>query len=136
MHVMSILANEVLGLPVKFIALGGTAENLNALIRGDILLASVSEDSAKALIDAGEIRVVLVFDKKSTYPGAVTIQDLGHPELINPSMGERFLAAPPNLPKKIEKNIVYRLEQKNRFRAESTVWQRPRKSCEGVERIL
>ncbi|MDP2759359.1 MAG: tripartite tricarboxylate transporter substrate binding protein [Sideroxyarcus sp.] len=105
-HIMSIIANEALGLPVKFIAFGGTAENLNALIRGDIQMASVSEDSAKALIDAGEIRVVLSFDKKSSYPAAVSIQDLGHPELINPSMGERFLAGPPNLPKKIAKNIV------------------------------
>ena len=98
--------NEALGLPVKFIAFGGTAENLNALIRGDIQLAAVSEDSAKALIDSGEIRVVVSFDKKTSYRDAVSIQDLGHPELINPSMGERFLAGPPNLPKKIEKNIV------------------------------
>ena len=90
LHVMSILANEALGLPVKFIPFGGTAENMNALIRGDIQLAAVSEDSAKALIDAGEIRVVLYFGKKSPYPDAVSIQDLGHPELINPTMGERI----------------------------------------------
>lgn len=105
-HIMSIIANEALGLPVKFIAFGGTAESLNALIRGDIQMITISEDSAKALIDAGEIRVVLSFDKKSSYPDAVSIQDLGHPELINPSKGERFLAGPPNLPKRIAKNIA------------------------------
>jgi tripartite-type tricarboxylate transporter receptor subunit TctC len=105
-HIMSILANEALGLPVKFIAFGGTAESLNALMRGDIQMITISEDSAKALIDAGEIRVVLSFDKKSVYPDAVSIQDLGHPELINPSKGERFLAGPPNLPSRIEKAIA------------------------------
>ena len=105
-HIMSILANEALGLPVKFIAFGGTSESLNALLRGDIQIITISEDSAKALIDAGELRVLLSFDKKSAYPDAVSIQDMGHPELINPSKGERFLAGPPNLPKRIEKNIA------------------------------
>jgi len=105
-HIMSILANEALGLPVKFIAFGGTAESLNALIRGDIQMITISDDSAKTLIDAGEIRVVLSFDKKSSYPDAVSIMDLGHPELINPSKGERFLAGPPNLPRPIEEAIA------------------------------
>ena len=41
----------------------------------------ISEDSAKALIDAGEIRVVLSF-KKSSYPAAVSVQDLGHQSLL------------------------------------------------------
>lgn len=105
-HIMSILANEALGLPVKFIAFGGTAESLNALMRGDVQMITISDDSAKALLDAGEIRVVLAFEKKSPYPDAISIQDLGHPELINPSKGERFLAGPPNLPKNIEKALA------------------------------
>ncbi len=106
LHVTSIIANEALGLPAKFIPFGGTAESLNGLIRGDVQLMTISDDSAKSLIDAGEIRVLLALDKKSDYPGAVSIQDLGHPELVNLTKAHRFLAGPPGLPKDIEKTIV------------------------------
>jgi tripartite-type tricarboxylate transporter receptor subunit TctC len=105
-HIASIVANEALGLPSKFIAYGGTSESLNALIRGDVQIVTVSEDSAKALIDSGELRVLLSFDKKSAYPEATSVQDLGHPELINLTKGNRFLAGPPALPKKVEKSIT------------------------------
>ena len=105
-HVTSIIANAGLDLPAKFIPFGGTAESLNALLRGDVQVVSVSDDSAKTLIDAGEIRVLLSFDKKSIYPGAPSIQDLGHPELVNPTKGNRFLVGPPGLPKNLEKTIV------------------------------
>ncbi len=110
-HIASIIANEVLGLPVRFIAFGGTTESLNALIRGDVQMVTVSEDSAKTLIDSGEIRVLLSFDKKRAYPDGVSIQDLGHPELINPTKGNRFLAGPPKLPKKTETVIAEAFQQ-------------------------
>lgn len=106
LHVTSIIANEVLGLPAKFIPFGGTAESINGLIRGDVQLMTISDDSAKSLIDAGELRVLLALDKKSAYPGAVSIQDLGHPELVNLTKAHRFLAAPPGLPQEIKKTIV------------------------------
>jgi len=105
-HIATIIANEVLALPAKFIAYGGTAENINALVRGDVQISTISEDSAKNLIDSGEMRVLLTFDKKSRYPGAVSIQDLGHPELINPTKGTRFLAGPPKLNSKIVDILV------------------------------
>jgi tripartite-type tricarboxylate transporter receptor subunit TctC len=105
-HVASIIANAGLGLPARFIPFGGTAESLNALLRGDVQMVSVSDDSAKTLIDAGELRVLLSFDKKSIYPGAPSIQDLGHPELVNPTKGNRFFVGPPGLPKNAEKTIV------------------------------
>jgi tripartite-type tricarboxylate transporter receptor subunit TctC len=97
LHVTSIVANEVLDLPVRFIPSGGTAETVSGLIRGDIQIMTISDDSAKALLDAGEVRVLLAFDRKSIYPGAVSIQELGHPELINRTKAYRFLAGPPGL---------------------------------------
>jgi tripartite-type tricarboxylate transporter receptor subunit TctC len=106
LHITSIIANEVLGLPAKFIPAGGTAESINALIRGDVQLMTISDDSAKSLIDAGELRVLLVLDKKSAYPGAVSIQDLGHPGLVNLTKAHRFLAGPPGLPKEIKQKLV------------------------------
>jgi tripartite-type tricarboxylate transporter receptor subunit TctC len=110
-HITSIVANEALGLPSKFIAYGGTAESLNALIRGDVQIVTVSEDSAKALIDSGDLRVLLAFEKKSAYPDSVSAQDLGHPELINLTKGNRFLAGPPNLSNKVGKSITEAFQQ-------------------------
>ena len=106
LHVTSIVANEVLNLPARFIPSGGTAETVGALIRGDIQMMTISDDSAKALLDAGEVRVLLAFDKKSVYPGAVSIQELGHPELINRTKAYRFLAGPPGLPSQTGNMIV------------------------------
>ncbi len=105
-HLTSIVANEVLGLASKFIAYGGTAESLNALIRGDVQIVTVSEDSAKALIDSGDLRVLLAFERKSAYPDSVSAEDLGHPELVNLTKGNRFLAGPPNLSKNAGKSIT------------------------------
>ena len=110
-HIASIVANEALGLPSKFIAYGGTSESLNALIRGDVQIVTVSEDSAKSLIDSGELRVLLSFDRKTPYPDATTAQDLGHPELINLTKGHRFLAGPPALPAKVAKSITTAFQQ-------------------------
>lgn len=110
-HIASIVANETLGLPSKFIAYGGTSESLNALIRGDVQIVTVSEDSAKALVNSGELRVLLSFDKKSAYPEATSVQDLGHPELINLTKGHRFLAGPPALSKKVERSIKEAFQQ-------------------------
>ena len=113
LHVTSIIANEALGLPVKYIPFGGTAENMNALLRGDIHISMISDDSARALLDSGEIHALLSFEKKSSYPGAPSIQDLGHPELILPTKGHRFLVAPPGLPKGLNNMIVEAFQQAN-----------------------
>ena len=112
LHITSIVANDVLGLPVKFVPFGGgTAENLNALLRGDIQVILISDDSAKTLIDAGELRVLLAFDEKSSYPGAPSIRDLGHPELIKLTKGHRLLAGPPAMPPDVEGAIVGAFQQ-------------------------
>lgn len=66
----SIIVTERVGIPVRFIPWGGgTAECMNALIRGDIQVALVSDDSVKGLLDAGEIKVLAVIAEKSKYPG-------------------------------------------------------------------
>jgi len=105
-HVTSIIANEALHLSSRFIPFGGTAENMNALLRGDIQMSSVSDDSVKTLLDSGEVRPLVYFDHKSPFPGVPSIQDLGHPELVNPTKGHRFLVAPPGLPKELQKTLV------------------------------
>jgi tripartite-type tricarboxylate transporter receptor subunit TctC len=96
-HVCAIIANEKLGTRFKLIPFRGTAECMAALLRGDVETALVSDDSAKPLIDAKEIKVLLSFSDTSEYPGTVNIKDLGHPELIDQISSHRIVVAPPNL---------------------------------------
>ena len=98
-HLDSIVLTERLGVPVKFIPwAGGTAEVMNALMRGDIHVALVSEDSVRGLLNAGEIKCILEISEKSAYPGVPTIKDLGHPDLAFKLGTQRFIVAPPKFP--------------------------------------
>lgn len=103
----SIIVTERVGIPTRFIPWGGgTAECMNALIRGDIQVALVSEDSVKGLLDAGEIRVLIVVAEKSKYPGVPSIKDLGYPDLPEKLGAHRFVIAPPALPDEIRNILV------------------------------
>ena len=77
---------------------------MGALIRGDVDVVMVSEDSAKGLIDAKEVKVLLAFNDRTDYPGAMNIKELGFPDLIDQVSSHRLVIAPPNLaaePKRI-----------------------------------
>ena len=100
-HVSSILVKEAAGVPAKLINFPGAAENINALLRGDVQVALVSEESAKALIAAGEVRVLTVLSDTSAYPGVPSIAQLGYPELADPLKLHRFIIGPPNMPKEV-----------------------------------
>lgn len=105
-HIDSIIVKEETGIPARFIPFGNTAMNMNALIRGDIQVALVSADSVKAMIDAGEIRVLTEFSDKRNYPGVPNILDLGYPH-INEKLGvHRFLIAPPAVPENIKNSLI------------------------------
>jgi len=96
-HVCGIIANEKMGTKFKLIPFRGTAESIGALMRGDVGVVMISEDSAKPLIDAKEIKVLLSFSDHTDYPGAVSIKELGFPDLIDEVSSHRFFIAPPNL---------------------------------------
>ncbi len=100
-HVISILVKEAAGLPVRLINFPGAVENGNALMRGDIDVAMMAEDSAKGMIDSGEFKVLTVFSEKSDYPGVSSIAQLGYPKLVDPSKLHLFVIGPPSLPKEI-----------------------------------
>ncbi len=95
----SIIVKEAVGIPARFIPWGGTAECMNALLRGDVQVALVSEDSVKALLSAGEIKPLTQFTEKSEYPGMPSIKDLGYPDLVERVGTQRFVIAPPGLKK-------------------------------------
>ncbi len=103
----SIVLTERMGIPARFIPWGGgTSESMNALMRGDVQVVLVSDDSVKGLLDAGEIRPIAVITEKSKYPGVPSIKDLGHPDLAEKLGNTRFVIAPPGLPKNIKNAIV------------------------------
>ncbi|MFB3886793.1 MAG: Bug family tripartite tricarboxylate transporter substrate binding protein [Thermodesulfobacteriota bacterium] len=98
-HVASILLKEAAKLPVRLINFPGAAENVNALLRGDVQVAMLTEESAKPMLDAGEIRVIMVMSEKSEFPGVPTVGQLGFPELAESTKLQRFVIGPPNIPK-------------------------------------
>jgi tripartite-type tricarboxylate transporter receptor subunit TctC len=100
-HVSSILVKEEAKVPARLINFPGAAENLNALLRGDVQVALVSEESAKPMIAAGELRVLTVLSDTSAYPGVPSISQLGFPDLAEPLKLHRFVIGPPSLPKEV-----------------------------------
>jgi len=105
-HVACILLKEAAKLPVRLINFPGAAENANALLRGDVDLAMLTEESAKPMVDAGEFRVLTVMSEVSEYPGAPTIGELGYPELSEPTKLQRFVIAPPKVPKEVAETLI------------------------------
>jgi tripartite-type tricarboxylate transporter receptor subunit TctC len=103
----SIVLTERMGIPTRFIPwAGGTAESMNALMRGDVQVSLVSEDSVMGLLQAGEIRPIAVISDKSTYPGVPTIKELGHPDLADKLGTQRFVVGPPGLPVSIQRAFI------------------------------
>ena len=100
-HVVSILVKDAANLPIRLINFPGAVENGNALMRGDIDVAMMAEDSAKGMIDSGDFKVLTVFSEKSDYPGVLSIAQLGYPGLTDPCKLHLFVIGPPGLPKEI-----------------------------------
>ncbi len=110
-HVAAIIMNETMGTKFKLINFPGTAENINALIRGDVQMIIASEESVKGLIDAKEVKVLLMFSEVSKYPGVSTIKDLGFPELAYQMSSHRFIVAPPDLEKGPKETLLAALKK-------------------------
>ncbi len=102
-HVASILFIDTTGLSAKPVIFDGTAGANAALLRGDVSLGINSEDSLRNLIRIKELRPVLTFSEKTEYPGVKNIKEVGFPELIEPIKSQRYLIAPPGVPKEVRK---------------------------------
>jgi len=120
-HVSAIVMNETMGTRFKLINFPGTAPSVNALIRGDVQTLIASEDSVKALVDAKEFKVLLAFHEVNKYAGAVTIKELGFPQLAEQLSSHRFIIAPPALEKE-PKNILLAALKKTATDAEFLAW--------------
>lgn len=105
-HISAILIKDLAKVPARLVIFPGTAENANAVLRGDVHMASVTEESAKAMINAGEFRVLTVLSDTSPYPGVPSIAQLGYPELAEPTKLHRLVIGPPNVPAEIAGSLV------------------------------
>ncbi len=110
-HVGIILLIDTTKLPAKEIFFGGTANVNAALIRGDIPLALNNEDTVRELINAKELRPILSFSEKSSFPDVQSVKDIGFPELVEPIKLQRYIIAPPHLPADIKKTMVEALKK-------------------------
>jgi len=100
-HISAILLKEAAKVPARLINFPGSAENANAILRGDVQMGIATEESGKALIEAGELRVLAVLSDKSSYPGAPSLTQLGYPDLAEATLLHRMIVAPPNIPREI-----------------------------------
>jgi len=105
-HIDSILAVETMGIPAKLINFPGTAENISAIIRGDVQVGLFSLDSVTNLLKAGEFRLLTIFDEKSEFPGVPSIKDLGYPELAETICFHRYIIGPPGMSKEASQVII------------------------------
>ena len=105
-HITAVLLKEAAKVPARLINFPGTAESMNALLRGDVHMAVATEEAGKALIEAGEISVLTVLSDTSRYPGVPSLVQLGYPQLAEPAKLHRVLMAPPNLPSAISDVLV------------------------------
>lgn len=105
-HISCILVKEAAKVPARLINFPGAAENINALLRKDVHMAISSEEAAKPMIDAGELRILVVLSESSPYPGVSSIAQLGFPELADPLKLHRFVVGPPGLPKEVVDALI------------------------------
>jgi tripartite-type tricarboxylate transporter receptor subunit TctC len=121
-HVAAIIMIEgVKTTGFKIINYPGTAECMGGLIRGDIQVAMVSEESVKGLISAKEIKVLLTGGESSEYPGSVSTKELGYPELGEQVSTHRFIVGPPALAAE-PKNLLLTAIKKATTDPEFTAW--------------
>lgn len=111
MTVDSIIVKERVGIPARLIPWDSSPQVLNALIRGDIQIALLPTEGTQALLAAGEIKLLATFTEKSDRPGVPSIKDLGYPDLVEKVGSQRFVIAPPDLPKEIRDILVASFEK-------------------------
>lgn len=105
-HVTSILIKEAAKVPARLVNFPSGSENVNALLRGDVQLGTVGEEAAKAMVEAGELRILAVVSEKSEYPGVPSIAQLGYPELVDPCKIERMVIGPPDMQSDVKDTLI------------------------------
>ncbi len=106
-HLDCILAVEITKLPAKIVPMEGTADVVNAVIRGDADAALVSFDSVTTIAEAKEVNTLVSFTQEKVLPWVPTIVEKGFPECTKymRRVGRHYMA-PPNLDAEAERLLV------------------------------
>lgn len=110
-HIDSIIATKTMGIPAKLINFPDTAENINALLKGDAQVGLFYLDAITALLKAGEFRLLMIFAEKSGYADVPGVYELGYPDLAENIRGQRFVVGPPGIPPNIAEVIMTAFKQ-------------------------
>ncbi len=110
-HVSLILVIEALGLNAKVINTQSTSATMSMVMRGDVQVALTSDESVSSFLESKEARVLVDCTEKSRFAGAVSMTDLGHPEIVKYASTHRFVIAPPKLPKDINALLTEALKK-------------------------
>ena len=95
-HIESAIVKEAIKVDAKFLPAGGPPEQINAVLRGDVHVAWVSEDSVKSLAEAKEVTVLVSFTEDRLFPDVPTIKEKGYPQVIPYVGNHRLIIGPPN----------------------------------------
>ncbi len=106
MHIDSIIVKEGVGIPAKLSIVKGTQGVISALLRGDADVGLVSDDSAKAIVDAGEVNVLISFSENRIFPNVPTIAEKGYPQMVAQTMGGRIVMGPPNMDPEAQRILI------------------------------
>jgi tripartite-type tricarboxylate transporter receptor subunit TctC len=106
-HLSCIWVVEITKIPAKIVSMEGTADVINAVIRGDADAAFVSYDSVSTIAEAKEVNTLVSFTEERLLPWVPTIIEKGFPECVKYSKTvSRHYMAPPNLDPEAERLLV------------------------------
>lgn len=95
------IMKEVIGFKASFLTgYKSSGAFIVGVVRGDAEGALAPTQTFNKFIKAGDIRGVVTFEKKSSFPGVQTIAEAGYPQLTGLGV-ERMVALPPGTPKNI-----------------------------------
>lgn len=91
---------DALGINMNAIVHAGSNEAVLSAIRGDIDVIQFPVASLQGYIKEGELTALVMHaeERHPDFPDVPTIGELGHPEVLNLSMANRVLVAPPGTP--------------------------------------
>ncbi len=106
-HLDCILAVEITKIPAKIVSMEGTADVVNAVIRGDADAALVSFDSVTTIAETKEVNTLVSFTQEKVLPWVPTIVEKGFPECTKymRRVGRHYMG-PPNLDAEAERLLV------------------------------
>lgn len=102
-YTASSITKHVIGFKVSHITgYKGSRNYILGVVRGDAEATVAPVQTMASFVKSGDIRGVVTFEKKSSFPGVPTIAEIGYPQLTGLGV-ERLIGGPPGLPADIQK---------------------------------